>query len=442
MHPSLSQVKFFLCLWSLLFCLSLSGATVDPEVTAAVSSGGTCSFIIVMNEQADLSGAASFSTKEEKAWYVFDTLKSKAEQEQAPVLEECSLGGYEVQPFWIVNMILVKDGDESLVQSLAQNPYVWRITENRRFYALPETTEKTKNTKAEELLWNLNHVQAPEVWATGVEGEGIVVGGQDTGYEWDHAALRDQYRGYDRGNVNHDYCWHDSIHVDNDTCPGNSPVPCADGYHGTHTMGTVLGQTATKTIGVAPKAKWIGCRNMKGGWGTPGSYIECFQWFLAPTRINGSDADPLMAPDVMVNSWGCPEEEGCIEPEILRPAVQAMLSAGIFVEVSAGNDGPGCGSVSMPPSFYEEVFSVGATDVNKHIAMFSSRGFVDIDGSYRMKPDISAPGVDVYSCVPGGYAFLSGTSMAGPHVAGVVALILSAVPQLRGQVETVIEIIQ
>jgi len=208
-------------------------------------------------------------------------------------------------------------------------------------------------------------------------------------------------------------------------------------------MGTVLGQTDAKTIGVAPAAKWIGCRNMEGGWGTPSSYIECFQWFLAPTRINGSDADPLMAPDVMVNSWGCPEEEGCIDPEILRPAVQAMLSAGIFVEVSAGNEGPGCGSVSTPPSFYDEVFSVGATDVNKHIATFSSRGFVDIDGSYRMKPDISAPGVDVYSCVPGGgYAYLSGTSMAGPHVAGVVALILSAVPELRGQVETVIHIIQ
>jgi subtilisin family serine protease len=104
--------------------------------------------------------------------------------------------------------------------------------------------------------------------------------------------------------------------------------------------------------------------------------------------------------------------------------------------VSAGNDGPNCSTVNAPLSLYDSVFSVGALDQAGNIAFFSSRGPVTADGSGRMKPDIAAPGVDIYSSLPGGnYGFNSGTSMAGPHVVGAVALLWSADPSLIGDID-------
>ncbi len=141
------------------------------------------------------------------------------------------------------------------------------------------------------------------------------------------------------------------------------------------------------------------------------------------------------------NSWGCPEIEGC-DPTSLQQAAENLRAAGIFVVVSTGNDGPNCSTVSAPLSLYDAVFSVGAVDQFGNMAEFSSRGPVTVDGSGRMKPDIAAPGVDVFSSLPGGtYGPNSGTSMAGPHLAGVVALIWSANPDLIGDIEQTEQII-
>ena len=163
------------------------------------------------------------------------------------------------------------------------------------------------------------------------------------------------------------------------------------------------------------------------------------QFMLAPYPHDADPftaGDPARAADVLNNSWGCPQdEEGC-DPASLRPAVAALESAGIFVVASAGNSGPDCGSVTDPPAIYADALSVGAIDQFADLADFSSEGPVTVDGSNRIKPDLLAPGVDVLSAFPGGtYTKLDGTSMAGPHVAGVVALMWSANPALIGQVE-------
>ncbi|MBP7184180.1 MAG: S8 family peptidase [Saprospiraceae bacterium] len=229
-------------------------------------------------------------------------------------------------------------------------------------------------------------------------------------------------------------------------CGYNITAPCDDNSHGTHTMGTMVGDDgAGNQIGVAPGAKWIACRNMERGNGAPSTYIECFEFFLAPTDINGENADPTKAPHVINNSWYCSEGEGCNPSnfEFMHTAVTNLKAAGVVVVVSNGNFGGPCNTSNNPPAFFAESFSVGATTSIDSIASFSSRGPVTIDGSNRTKPDISAPGQDVRSSIPnGGYANYSGTSMAGPHVAGVVGLMVSANPAIAGEVETIENIIK
>jgi subtilisin family serine protease len=160
---------------------------------------------------------------------------------------------------------------------------------------------------------------------------------------------------------------------------------------------------------------------------------------LAPYPLGGdpfTDGDPLLSAHVLNNSWGCPPIEGC-DPGALLAGVRALRAAGIFVVVSAGNSGiAGCESVTDPLAIYGEVFSVGAINEFGQLADFSSLGPVTVDESGRIKPDIVAPGEDVFSAFPNNsYQTFSGTSMAGPHVAGVVALIWSANPALIGQIE-------
>jgi subtilisin family serine protease len=278
----------------------------------------------------------------------------------------------------------------------------------------------------------------------GFTGQGIVIANQDTGMRWTHAAIKPHYRGWNGTTADHNYNWHDSIHSSvGNPCGNNALAPCDDHGHGTHTTGTTSGDDGSgNQIGVAPGAKWIGCRNMDAGAGTPSTYTECFQFFIAPTDLSGQNPNPALRPHVMNNSWGCPTSEGC-GALTLETVVNNTQAAGIFVEASAGNSGPGCGSVTDPPANYGASFSTGAIDINNNLASFSSRG--PGSATNLLKPNVSAPGVSVrssYNNSDTGYTSLSGTSMAGPHVVGVVALLWSAHPELSRDITTTKQILQ
>jgi serine protease AprX len=415
---------------------------IDSRVLAATANGGSTDFILVLAEQADLSGAARLPTKQAKGQFVYQALRDTAARTQAPLLKQLDGLGASYHAYYVANVIAVR-GDGAAVSALAASPLVARIEADApEALALPppQAEPPTGMASPATLEWNIARVNADDVWAKGYTGQGVVIADQDTGFQWDHPALKNQYLGWDGSTADHNFHWWDAIHSDingdsTNPCGFSSPVPCPDQDHGTHTLGIALGDDgAGNQIGVAPGARWIGCRNMDSGVGRPTTYIECFQFFLAPWDLNGLNADPSLAPDVITNSWTCPASELCTGDSLLL-TVENVRAAGIMVVVAAGNAGPGCSTIGSEPSFFDAATSVGATDFFDNIASFSSRGPITADGSQRIKPDLSAPGETIRSSIPGGgYGYLSGTSMATPHVAGAVALMLSARPELSGDV--------
>ena len=420
-------------------------AKIAPSVVAQTANGQQAEFIVVLADQADLSSAAAMRTKAEKGRFVRDALWNKAQATQGPVLQWLRARGIEHHSFYIVNALWVK-GDRAVAEALAARTDVARVEGNPRIQNFPQgfaAIEVPSQPSAPETVEpGINYTHAPDVWALGFTGQGVVVAGADTGFRWTHNAIKPHYRGWDGVTADHDYNWHDSIHDSSgNPCGNDSPFPCDDAGRGTHTLGTAIGDDgAGNQIGMAPGAQCIGCRNMDVGVGTPARYIECMEFFLAPYPVDGdpSQGDPTKAPDVTINSWICPPSLGC-SPNTLQSAVEGQRAAGIEMVAGAGGSGSNCSTVTDPPAIYDASYTVGALNTGFDIiASFSSRGPVTVDGSNRIKPDITAPGTNnrsSYNTSDTSYAILSGTSMATPHIAGGVALLWSARPELRPDLE-------
>jgi serine protease AprX len=419
---------------------------IAPWVMEHTVNGQQAEFFVVLADQADLSGAAALPIKSEKGRYVYDALRNKSQASQGPLLQLLRERGLEHQSFYIVNAILVK-GSREIAEMLAARPDVARVEGNphiqNSFPQLGPAADVPSQPGAPATIEpGINYTHAPSVWALGFNGQNIVVASADTGQRWTHNALKPHYRGWDGVTADHDYNWHDSIHNSvGNPCGNDAQQPCDDFFHGTHTTGTAIGDDGgANQIGMAPGAKWIGCRNMDVGVGTPARYIECMEFFLAPYPVNGdpSQGDPTKAPDITINSWGCPTSEGC-SVNTLQSAVEAQAAAGIMMVVAAGNSGSSCSTVTDPPSFYAASYTVGALNTGTDtIAFFSSRGPANVDGSGRTKPDITAPGTSTRSASntsDNAYTFADGTSMATPHIAGAMALLWSAIPSLQNQID-------
>ncbi len=416
---------------------SSPSSKIDARVLADTANGARTSVVIYLADQANVNAATSMKDQDARGWYVYNSLKDKADRTQGGLKALLTTQGVAYQSFWVANMIVADGLDAAQVNLLAARSDVARLDSNHGQYWLEDpailNAQDTTNSPA-TIEWGVQRVNAPAVWALGYTGQGIVVGNQDTGMRWTHTFIKSHYRGWDGTTADHNYNWHDSVHTGGGICGPNSAFPCDDHGHGTHTTGTMVGDDgAGNQVGVAPGAKWIGCRNMDQGNGTPASYSECFQFFIAPTDLSGNNPNPALRPHAMNNSWGCPVSEGCTTRAELETIVNNTEAAGIFVEASAGNSGPGCSSVSDPPSIYDAAFASGAIDINNTLASFSSRGPSTFYTPNILKPQVSAPGVNVRSSTNGSdtsSSSFSGTSMAGPHVVGVVALLWSARPQL------------
>ena len=325
---------------------------IDAKVLAETADGNSTSVVILLADQADLSAAYGMKDQDERGWYVYNTLTQHAARTQAGLQEFLKSNGATYQSFWAANMI-VTNADRALVEKLAARSDVRRIDSNlpTRWIEDPVVEKFGASTGSinapDAAEWGVLNVNAPAVWALGFTGQGITIANEDTGMRWTHNALKPKYRGWDGVTANHNFNWHDSIHSQIPGSPAVNPCgrstsePCDDQGHGTHTTGTTVGDDgAGNQIGVAPGAKWIGCRNMDQGNGTPATYTECFQFFIAPTDLAGNNANPALRPHVINNSWGCPTSEGCVTRAELETIVSNTQAAGIFVAHRRETMGP------------------------------------------------------------------------------------------------------
>jgi len=401
-------------------------------------------FLVKFRQQADVKQAAENALKNANALKatpyqaelrkksaVVSTLRNTALESQGGVkkyLDKQKQGGYvkKVKSFYIVNSMAVIATKE-VMEKVASFGEVEKVAANEKVQLIqpvPKTKTSTQIKRTADpssIEWNIDRVQAPKAWNMGINGTGVVVANIDTGVQEDHPALANKYRGYNPADPSHPdntFNWFDAV--------AGQPAPYDDQGHGTHTMGTMVGSepNGANQIGVAPGAKWIAVKAFSPDGADNETLLSAGEWILAPKDAEGNP-HPEMAPDVVNNSWG----GGPDLNEWYRPMVQAWKAADIFPEFSAGNSG----DVGVPgsianPGNYPESFATAATDNNNHLAFFSSRGPSPYS---EMKPDISAPGVNIRSSWPGGnYKSEDGTSMAGPQVSAIVALVKQANPSL------------
>ncbi|MFE4349388.1 S8 family serine peptidase [Peribacillus butanolivorans] len=422
---------------------------VASKVLTQFKKNDQVTFLVKFKEQVDTKDVSSKAAKTAKSQKlsannskllkrssVVSELRATALQTQANIknyLDKQEKAGKakDFQSFYIVNAIAVT-ATKDVMEQIAAFPEVEKImpNETRQLIQPASKTAAAKTLKGSEasktkadtssIEWNIEKIGAPAVWNMGIDGAGTVIASIDTGVQWNHPALKTKYRGYNPANPdvpNNEYNWFDAV--------SGQASPYDDLDHGTHTIGTMVGSepNGANQIGVAPGATFISVKAFSNDGGSDIDLLEAGEWVIAPKDAAGNP-HPEKAPDVVNNSWG----GGAGLDEWYRPMVQAWKAAEIFPEFSAGNttlsNPGGAGSVANPAN-YPEAFATGATDLNNQVGSFSLRG----PSPYgEIKPDISAPGVNIRSAVPGGAyeGGWNGTSMAGPHISAVAALLRQA----------------
>lgn len=382
---------------------------ISPEVQAEVQSlqeGEMMPVIVTLTDQADLSQIPGAS-RAARQQGVIRSLQAQAAASQKQIQAFLTVGQAQgkvghITSFWVFNGLAVTaTGD--VIDELAARSDVQAITPDEIQIVpaqLPAPPEPNLSTISASLLWNL-----------GVYGQGVVVANMDSGVDVSHPDLVSRWRGGSNS-------WFDPY--------GQHPTTPVDfSGHGTWTMGVMVGGDAGGTaVGLAPQAQWIAVKIFDDQGGSTATAIhQGFQWLLDPDS-NPASAD---APWVVNNSWTYAYSGCYLEFEL---DLQALRAAGIVPVFAAGNGGPGAGT-SYSPANNPSAFAVGATNDSDLIYAYSSRGPSDCGGAGSIFPDVVAPGVDIHTTdLYGSYYDATGTSLAAPHAAGGLALLLSAFPNL------------
>lgn len=442
---------FFFFATTILLSQDIQREKVAADLLSAVEMvpGDFHSIHVVLTDQVDLTAldarlTAQRAAASQRSAAVITALREKAAQTQGELLAVLeSLPGIRrgsAQAYWIANAILV-EADASAVAALSRRSDVGWVGLNRP--AVPVAAEKSSaplplSPNGREP--GLGVIHAPALWAKGYSGYGRRIFIPDTGVDPHHPALGSHYRGlYVPGGQ----AWlelnpHSLLPVNSE------PFDCQT--HGTHVAGTVLGldRLTNDTIGVAFNAQWMASPMLFVCGGNVNVPVAVLQWALDP---DGDPATTDDVPDVINNSWGfnTSVQDSFPMPDcmsIYANIEAAIEAAGIAMVWSAGNEGPNPMTIGKPTNInLHEVsaFAVGALNGNSAslpIASFSSRGPSRCGGtgSLLIKPEVSAPGVNVRSSVPGGgYELYNGTSMAAPHVSGAILLLKEAFPDATGK---------
>jgi len=395
---------------ALLAISAAQAQVIDPELEEQLTKLGPQDHVSVIVRFADRVGLSQFH-ETDKALLRSDivaALKAQSYASQSAV--EHLLASPSVArrvSLWGINGLALTASPQ-VVAALANNPNVARISFDAVVQALPTAPNSPAVPE-----WNLSAIHAPEMWTAGYTGAGVVVGGMDTGVDVFHPDLAATYRGGSNS-------WFDPY--------GQHATPTDISGHGTQSMGLIVGGSAGGTaIGVAPGASWIAAKIFNDAGSASLSAIHAaFQWMLDP---DGNSATNDGA-DVVNNSWTLSNAGGCnLEFE---QDLQTLKAAQVAVVFAGGNFGP-YPSSSVSPSNNPSGFAVGSIDQSSLIDSTSSTGPSACDGA--IYPEVVAPGVSVRTAdltyggvFPDSYTSVSGTSFAAPHVAGGIAVLLSAYP--------------
>lgn len=400
---------------ALLFLpLAAQAADVQPRLRETLRHSRPTDLVPVIIEHSDKVDVEALrkgdrASKREARRKIRQALQDKADTTLLPIERFLEAnGGRAIKRLWITNGIAAMVPAD-LVDEIANLPGVGTV----RLDAAVTPTEPTSGPVPSP-EWNLNAIQAPSLWALGWTGANVTIGILDTGADAAHPDLKANWGG----------AWYDPY--------GQHATPYDQSGHGTAVTSIAVGGNASGThIGIAPGAKWIAARVFDdSGTGRLSAIHQSFQWMLNPDRNLATDDEP----DLVNASWNLSGTLNLCNTEF-QPDLKALRAAEIAVVFAAGNDGP-TGATSASPGNLPEAFTVGAVDSTDTIADFSSRGPSACTGVPF--PAVAAPGVNVQAAdlsyggmFPNSYKSISGTTAAAPHVAGAMALLLSAWPDMK-----------
>lgn len=401
--------------------------------------------IVVGSQQANLDSLKQYfynhhTPRNERAKLVIQELKNAA-QSQQEIIDQLKGNAHEIiDQLWITNIIRLEAPRKTLLD-LTNSEAISRIEledENLVAWHKPVNRIPFKSTRNNEVEPGIEAIGTRFLWSLGYTGKGTKVLNFDTGIWPEHPSFRNNWMGK-RGPI--DFAW---FGYDKKR-PGDKTS------HGTHTNSTCMGldPSTNDTMGIAYNAYFMATDPIVDNTADIKSFGEMalgYQWSIDP------DGDPNTTedmPDVINNSWGRAHQsrfDTVVCDGFFGDVLDAVELAGIISVQSAGNNGPGAGTIGSPANKNTTLvnnFSVGAVDGNNAnfpIASFSSRGPSQCGdtGSLYIKPEVVAPGVNVLGAVRNddlsySYDVYSGTSMAGPHAAGLALLLREAFPQASAE---------